>query len=149
MILLRIISRLNKIHISTRKSSLLEVNFITMWRNTIGNLVLYTMVDSSELSKVLADYFSSNPIPNMLVPFSLVPLHLKENFKRGSGKWGRNQLRNSIQKGKHKIGCYPKYILIFTAYQVQAWWNMILSPVKSQQDGSNVTEILLKRLCQK
>ena len=54
------------------------------------------------------------------------------------------QLRNFYHKVKHKIGCYPKYLLILTAYQVQGWWNMILSSVKYQPDGNNVTKIILK-----
>ena len=80
----------------------------------------------------------------MVVPFLLVPPHWQENIKRGIGKWEIKQLRNFKYKGKHKVGCYPKYLLIFNAYQVQVWWTMILSPVKAQPDGSNVTEILIK-----
>ena len=67
----------------------------------------------------------------------------KKNIKRSREKGYRNQLRNFKHKGKHKIGWYPKSLLIFTSYQVQGWWTMIMSPVKAKPDGSNVTEILL------
>ena len=43
-----------------------------------------------------------------------------------------------------KIGLLPKYILIFTAYEVQGWWNMIIIPVKAKPYGSNVRRIILK-----
>ena len=59
----------------------------------------------------------------------------------------RQQLIHFNHKGNHKIGFYLKYILIFTAYQLQVCWNMIISPVKYQLDGSNLTEILLKSSC--
>ena len=39
----------------------------------------------------------------------------KENVKRGIGKWGIHQFKNLKHKGKYKIVCYPKYLLIFTA----------------------------------
>ena len=68
----------------------------------------------------------------------------KKHFKKGRGEGDRKQPRNFKHKGKHKIGCYSKYLLIFTAYQVQGWWTMIIIPVESQPDGSNGTEILLK-----
>ena len=83
----------------------------------------------------------------MVITFLLVPLHLQEIFKRCRGKGYRQQLRHFNHKGKYNIGCYPKYIIIFTAYQVQVWWSMILSPVKYQLYGSNVTEIILKISC--
>ena len=63
---------------------------------------------------------------------------------RGRGKGYRQQLRNFNHKGKQKIECYPKYILIFTEYQVQVWWNIIPILVKYQLYGRNVTEIILK-----
>ena len=43
-------------------------------------------------------------------------------------------------KVNDKIECYPKSLLIFIAYQVQGWCTMILSPVKSQPNESNVKE---------
>ena len=84
-----------------------------------------------------------NPIPYMVVPF--IPPHIEnKNVNRGRGKGDRQKLRNSKHKGKHKIGCYPKYLLIFTAYQVQGWWKIILSSVKYRPDCSNVRENLPK-----
>ena len=61
----------------------------------------------------------------MVVPSFLFLFIDKKNVKRGIGKGDRQQLINSKQKGKHITGCYPKYLLIFTAYQVQRWWTMI------------------------
>ena len=66
-----------------------------------------------------------------------------KNFNRGRGNGDRQQLINSNHKGKHKIVCYPIYLLIFTACQVQGWWTMIIIPVKYQPYCSNVAEILL------
>ena len=68
------------------------------------------------------------------------------NAKRGIGKGYRQQLRNFKHKGNHKIGCFPKHIVVFTVYQIQGWRTMILKPVKYQPDGSNVREIIIKRL---
>ena len=48
-------------------------------------------------------------------------------------------------QGNNKIGYYQKYLLIFTAYQVQVWWNMIISTVNAQPYGINVRTILLER----
>ena len=67
----------------------------------------------------------------------LFPCIENKNVKRGRGKGDRNQLRYSNHKGKHEIGFYPKYILVFTAYELQGWWTIILSPVKDQSDCSN------------
>ena len=75
------LTRLNKIHISTNKSSLLEVNFSPMWRNTLGHLLLDTMYYSPVLFTMLANNLSFNPSPNMVVPFLLVPLYLQEKFQ--------------------------------------------------------------------
>ena len=69
----------------------------------------------------------------------------KQNFKRGRGKRDRKQHRNLKHKGKHKICCYPKSIMMFTDYQVQGWWTRILSTIKYQPYGINAKEILLKR----
>ena len=71
----------------------------------------------------------------------------KNYFMRGRGKGNRHQIRNFNHQGKHKIGCYPKYITRSNAYQVQVWWNIILNPVKYQLDVRNVTEILLNISC--
>ena len=53
------------------------------------------------------------------------------------------QLRNFNHKGNNKFGCFPKYILLFTAYQLQGWCTVIISPVKSQPDGINVREVII------
>ena len=76
--------------------------------------------------------------------FFCFPYIENKNVKRGRGKGGRQQLRNSSHKGKHKIELYPKYILIFTAYQVQWLWNIIISTVKDRLDCRHVRENLLK-----
>ena len=68
----------------------------------------------------------------------------RENVKRGRVQGDIQQLRNFKHKGKNKIGCYARSVLIFTDYQAQEWWTMIISPLKTQPYGSNVTEILLK-----
>ena len=68
----------------------------------------------------------------------------KHNFKWVKGNGDRQQLRNCKHKGKHKVSCYQKSLLILTAYQVQGWWTMILSPVKYQTNVINVREIILK-----
>ena len=67
----------------------------------------------------------------------------KKNFNRGKVKRERQKLRDFRHKGKHKIVCYPKYLLLFAAYQVQGWWTMIISPLKDQLYGINFTEIIL------
>ena len=74
----------------------------------------------------------------MLVPFLLVPLHSEENSQEKDRKGDIQQLRHFKHKGKHKIGCYPKYLLILTTYRVQGWWNVIIITVKYQPDVRNV-----------
>ena len=72
-------------------------------------------------------------------------LHIENNnFKQGKGKGDIQQLRNLNHKGKHKIECYHKSILIFNTCQVQGWWTIILSTVKYQTYGINIREIILK-----
>ena len=78
----------------------------------------------------------------MVVTFLLVLD--KKIFKRGRLKGDRQKLRNLKHKIKYKIVCYHKYLLILTSYQVQGWWTMIISPVRSQPDGRNVRKILNK-----
>ena len=74
------ITRLDKMNISTRKYSLSEVNFIPMWRNNLGNILLVTMYGYPVFFIILANNLSSNPSPNMVVTFLLVPPHLQELF---------------------------------------------------------------------
>ena len=102
-----------------------------------------TMDDYPVWFIMLTNNISSNTNPNMVVPFLLVPLHWGENVKIGRGKGSRQQLRHFKHKGKHKIGFYPKSILIFTGYQVKGWLAMIQSTVKAQHDGIYVIEIIL------
>ena len=70
---------------------------------------------------------------------------VKKIFNRGILKGYRQQLRHFKHRVKHEIGWYPKYLLIFTAYQVQGWCTMIIITLKSQTNVSNVWEIILKR----
>ena len=77
----------------------------------------------------------------MVVPF-FSPHVENKNVKRGRVKGDRQKLRNSKHKEKHIIGCYPKCLLILTAYQLQGWCKIILSPVKDRPDCSNVRENL-------
>ena len=52
-------------------------------------------------------------------------------------------LKKFNHKGNHKVGCYSKSLLIFTTYQVQGWWNMVIIPVRFQPDGSNIRKVLI------
>ena len=45
----------------------------------------------------------------------------KENSRRGRVKGDRQQLRTFKHRGKYEIGCYPKSLIIFIAYQLQGW----------------------------
>ena len=138
------IIRLNKTHISTSKSSLSEANFSSICRNTLEDILLYNRADSSVWFTIISNNMSSNTCHHMVVPVFLFLYIDKHNVKLGRGKMERQQLRHFKHKWKHKIGCYPKSLLILTAYQVHGWWTMILIPVKYQPDGSNVREIIFK-----
>ena len=87
----------------------------------------------------------SPPIQALTCWFHLSPpLYIdKHNINQGRLKGYRKQLRKFNHKGNHTIGCYPKYLLVFTEYQVQGWWTMIISTVKSLPYGRNFIEILL------
>ena len=137
-------TRFNKIHISTRKYSLSEISFSPSRINTLGDILLGTMADSTLCFTMLTNNICFNPTPHMVVTFYFFLYVDKKNVNRGIGKGYRKKLRNSRHKGRHKIGCYLKSLLIFTTYQVQGWWNMIISPVKYQPHGINIKEILLK-----
>ena len=63
---------------------------------------------------------------------------------QGEKKGDIQQLRNFNHKGKHNIRCYLKYLLVFTAYQLQGWWTMIISSVNAQSYGINVGDIIIK-----
>ena len=82
------INRLNKIHISTRKSFLSEVNFRPRWINTLENLLLDTMAESSVWFTIITHNFSSSPRPQMVVTFLMVPLHWQETFQNRGRKRG-------------------------------------------------------------
>ena len=71
-------TRLNKIHISTRESSLSEGDFSPIWRNNLVHILLETMVEYPLWFTIITNNFYSNPSPRMVVPFLLVSLHWKE-----------------------------------------------------------------------
>ena len=96
------------------------------------------MADSPLCCKILANNISSHPRSHVVVPFLFDPLNGQERVNRGRGKWYRQQIMNFKQKVNNKIRLYPKYLIIFTAYQLQGWCNTILIPVKDQPDGRNV-----------
>ena len=64
---------LNTIYISTWKSSLTEVSFSPRWRNTLGNIQLNTMDESTVCYTILTNNISSNPVPQIVVPFTPPP----------------------------------------------------------------------------
>ena len=71
------ITRINIIQISQRKSFLLERNFSPIWINYYGYMLMDTMADSIVCITMLTSNLYSNPIPKMVDPFILVPLHLQ------------------------------------------------------------------------
>ena len=83
------ITRLRKIYISTCKSSLSEVNFIPIWRNTLGHILLDKMSDSLSWFIILTDIIYSNPSPYMVVPFILFLLHWKSQCQAKESKRGQ------------------------------------------------------------
>ena len=109
------IARLNKIEISTRKYSLSEGNSIPRSKHFLVQILLDTMNESPVWLKTITNNLFSIPRPDMVVLFLLVPTLWQENVKIMRGKGYRHQLRTFKHKGKHKIVCYPKSILIFTA----------------------------------
>ena len=131
-------TRLGKIYISTCKSLLSEVNVSWIWKSNLVNILLDNMADSPVWFTMLI--ILSLKIYALILWFHLCWLLYidKHNVKRGIVKGDRQQPRNFKHKGKHKIGFYPKSILVFTTYQVQGRWTMIISPVKAEPDGSNV-----------
>ena len=76
------INRLNKIKIPARNYTLSEGSSSTSWRNVLGNFLLNYMVDYQVQLKVLTNIIPSNPIPNMVVTFLLVTLHLQRIITR-------------------------------------------------------------------
>ena len=101
------ITRLDKIHISTRKSSLSEVNTSPMWINTIGYIPLKIMYDYPVFFTMIANNLSSNTIPNMVVPFYWFLCIYKKISKRGRGKGYMQKLRNSIIEENIKLDAAP------------------------------------------
>ena len=102
------------------------------------------MVDSPFLFAILTNNITWGTSPHIVVKFLLVPIHWQEKCRVKENKIRNTGTKKLQAQGKNKIWCYPKYILIFTAYQVQERWNMILNPVKHQLDGIHVREIVLK-----
>ena len=80
------ITRINKIHITTRNSSLSEINFIPRRRNTLVHLPLDTMADSPVWFIIITNNISSNTSNYTVVPFLLVPLHWQEKFQERERK---------------------------------------------------------------
>ena len=111
-------TRLKKIHISTRKFFIIEGNFSPGWINTLGHLILDTMSNSPMCFTMLTNTFPSNQIPHMVDPFYWFLYIDKKDFQRGRVKEDRQQLISFKHKGKHKIGCSPKSLLILTAFEV-------------------------------
>ena len=68
-----IITRINRVHISIRKSPLSEYNCIPIRRNIIGHLLLEYMVDSSVCFTVITNLITYNTRYHMVVTFILVP----------------------------------------------------------------------------
>ena len=68
-------TRIIEIYISTWKYSLSERNFSPRWINTLGHILLKNMADYPVCFTILNNIISSNPNPNMAVPFLLVPLY--------------------------------------------------------------------------
>ena len=89
---------------------------------------------------MITNIISYNKTPHTVVPFFWFLYIDKHNVKLGRATGIRKQLRNYNHKGNPKNGCYSKSLLIFTTYQVQEWWTMIISP---QQEGSNFRKNLL------
>ena len=98
-------TRLNKIHISTRKSHLSERHLIPRWRNTLGRLLMETMYGSPVGFTILTNNIYSNTTPHMVVLFYLCLYIDKKNVKRGRGKGDIQQLRHYKHKREHRIGC--------------------------------------------
>ena len=130
-------TRLRKIYIWTRKSSILEVNISTRCINNLGHLLLYTISNYIVWFSIFTNNLFSNTSPHTMVSFFGPSTLTKHNVNRGRVKVGRQQLKNFKHKGKHEIVCYLKYSFIFTSYQIQGWWTIILSPVKFQPYGRN------------
>ena len=110
----------------------MDISYCTLWLNI-----------QCDLQCSLVIYHSIQPLTWRFHFYWLFYIY-KKNVKRGRGKRYRQKLINSKHKGKHKIVCYPKYLLILNEYQVTGWWTIILGPVKAQPHVINVTEILLK-----
>ena len=101
------------------------------------------MVNSTGSFTMITNNMPSNPIPHMVVHFVWLLCIDKHNIKLGRVKGCRQKLRYSNHKGKYKIWCYLKSLLIFTAYQIQWWCNMILIPVKISTRWYQFREILI------
>ena len=97
------------------------------------------MSESPVLFTILTNNISSNPSPHMVVPFLMVPIHWQEIFQERERKRVQIATKKSRHKEKHKIGYYPKFLLILTAYQLQGWSNMVINLLKTQPYGRNLS----------
>ena len=76
------ITSLSKIYILTWKSSLSEVNFSTIWINTIVCLLMDTVADSPVLFLIINNIISSNLSHRVVVPFLFLYIN-NHNVKQG------------------------------------------------------------------
>ena len=68
---------------------------------------------------MITNIISPNPIPHMVIQFFWFIYIDKHNLNQGIGKGDRHKIRNFKHEGKHKIGRYPRYLLILAAYQLK------------------------------
>ena len=94
------ITRLNRIHISTRMYSLLGGNFSPRRRNNLVHILLDTMNYSPLLFTMLTNSLSSNTGPHMMVPFLLVPPYCQEKFQEREMKRGQTSTKTFQAKRK-------------------------------------------------
>ena len=94
---------LNKIHISTSKSSVSEGNFSPRWINNIVNLLLDTLSDSPVCFTMLTNNISSNPSPHVVVLFYWY-LYIDNKIQRRESKGGQTETKTFQSQSKNKIG---------------------------------------------
>ena len=100
--------KLNNIKISTRKSSLSEVDFSQICINTLGNILLETMADSTVYFTTITNIISSNPSPHMVVSFLLNPLHWQNNYQDRERKIKKTEIRKFQPKRRKKYWMLPQ-----------------------------------------
>ena len=93
-------TRLGKIYISTWKYYLSEGNFSPIWRNDLGNNILDSIADPTVSFKIITNIISSNPIYQMVVPFTLVLIHWQTKYQ--SRERERRQTENKKFQSQRK-----------------------------------------------